>query len=258
MSDGRAAGASNPLPIALFTDFDGTLIEIADTPDGVVVPGELVGELTRVAETLDDALVVVSGREIGDIDNLLQPLVLPVAGSHGAHRRRADGAREDVPGELVGRAATIAERLAPLVADDPRLLLERKEGAVALHYRRAPERAEECRIAMHAAIAGMEEFRLLEGKMVLEARPASFDKGNVVRAYMAEPPFNGRVPLFIGDDTTDEDGFRAVQELGGVGIKIGPGPTAARGRLPDVASARRLMRRIAEGRPFAAPERKTA
>lgn len=250
MSDGRAAGGAASLPIALFADLDGTLIEIAETPDGVVVPAALRDELAAAARVLDGAVAIVSGREIENVDALLDPLRLPVAGSHGARRRRADGSIADISPETVAIADAIAERLASIAQSDPRLLLERKHGAVALHYRRAPDKAQACREAVAAAIAGVEDFRLLVGKMVVEARPAAIDKGGAVHAFMAEPPFAGRVPVFLGDDTTDEDGFRAVQDLGGVGIKIGPGPSTARGRLPDVATARAFLRRIGEGLPF--------
>jgi trehalose 6-phosphate phosphatase len=121
------------------------------------------------------------------------------------------------------------------------LILEPKDGAVALHFRQAPELEEDCLLAMQAATAAHSGFALVPGKMVIEARPSGFDKGSALKAFMQEEPFAGRTPIFIGDDTTDEDGFRAAQELGGIGIKLGPGKTIARMRIADVASVYALL-----------------
>ncbi|MHA6297313.1 trehalose-phosphatase [Devosia sp. CAU 1758] len=239
------SGGAAPL-LAIFTDFDGTLVEIAETPDAVEVPTELTGQLEVAVRDFDHAFAVITGREIADIDRFLSPLHLPVAGAHGAQRRRADGSMLELDETISQSAQAIATAIAPLLAEHPDLILEPKDGAVALHFRQAPELEEECLLAMQAAIADQPEFTLVPGKMVIEARPAGFDKGSALRAFMQEEPFAGRTPIFIGDDTTDEDGFRVAQELGGIGIKLGSGETIARMRIADVASVHALLQGLAE------------
>lgn len=246
MADPNLVGGETLPLLAVFTDFDGTLVEIAETPDSVAVPPELPGQLDRILTEFDHAFAVITGREIADIDRFLSPLQLPIAGAHGSQRRRADGTLEEMDVHLIDAAAEIAEALEALVSEHPELILEPKEGAVALHFRRAPELADECHRAMQDAVRDHPDFTLVAGKMVIEARPSAFDKGAALRAFMQEQPFIGRVPIFIGDDRTDEDAFRVAQELGGVGIKLGPGETVARMRIADVTSVHALLRGLSE------------
>jgi len=227
--------------LAVFTDFDGTLVEIAETPDAIDVPAELTERIDRALHDFDNAFAVLTGREIADIDRYLSPLQLPIAGAHGAQRRRADGTLEEFDEALTAGADEIAHALHPLVVANPDLLVEAKDGAVALHFRQAPELENVVHLAMQEALIDHPQFTLVPGKMVLEARPLGFDKGAALRAFMQEEPFAGRTPIFIGDDRTDEDAFRAAQELGGVGIKLGAGETAARMRIADVASVHALL-----------------
>lgn len=239
------SGGAAPL-LAIFTDFDGTLVEIAETPDAVEVPPALTSQIDRTARDLDHAFAVITGREISDIDRFLSPLNLPVAGAHGAQRRRADGTMLTLDSGIAEAAEAIAKSVSPLVAANPELLLEPKDGAVALHYRQKPELEQACLLAMHEAVAEHPEFTLVPGKMVIEARPSGFDKGSALRAFMQEEPFVGRTPIFIGDDTTDEDAFQVAQELGGIGIKLGEGETIARMRIADVASVHALLQGLAD------------
>ena len=239
------SGAELPL-LAVFTDFDGTLVDIAETPDDIHVPNDLADQIDRATRDFDHAFAVITGREIADIDRFLSPLQLPIAGAHGSQRRRADGTMEELDGTLIAGAEEIVRAIEPLAMAHPELLIEPKTGTVALHYRQAPDLADPCLRAMEEALQDHPEFSLVQGKMVLEARPAAFDKGAALRAFMQEEPFAGRTPIFIGDDRTDEDAFRAAQELGGVGIKLGPGETIARMRIADVASVRALIRGLGD------------
>lgn len=232
--------------LAIFTDFDGTLVELAATPDAVKVDGTLADQLERAMRELDSAFAVITGREIADIDKFLAPLHLPIAGAHGTQRRRADGFLETVDPAAVLGVEEIAHAVQPLVDANPNLLLETKEGSVALHYRQAPELEATVRSTMEEAVMGVPDFALVPGKMVLEARPRGVNKGEALRAFMREEPFLGRTPIFIGDDVTDEDGFLAAQDLGGVGIKLGDGDTVARMRIPDVASVHALIRGLGD------------
>lgn len=232
--------------LALFIDFDGTLVEIAETPDAVQVPDGLAEDIDRATREFDNALAVLTGREIADIDRFLSPLHLPIAGAHGSQRRRADGSMEEVDAELVRAAKDIVSAIEPLAVAHPELIIEPKPGTVALHYRQAPELADDCLRAMEEALIDHPQYALIEGKMVYEARPVGFDKGAALRAFMQEEPFLGRTPIFIGDDRTDEDAFRVAQDLGGVGIKLGPGDTIARLRIADVASVHALIRGLGD------------
>lgn len=213
---------------ALFLDFDGTLVGIAETPEAIEVPQGLVALLTDLYDWLGGALAVVSGRQIDVLDRFLAPLRLPAAGEHGVQRRDATGnMSEQTPPDLQA-VLDVANHLA---GNHPDLLVERKHAAVALHYRRAPELEALCRNALLGIIAKEPRLELLHGKAVFEVKPAGVNKGIAIDAFMSEAPFAGRVPVFAGDDTTDESGFAIVQPRGGVAIKVGSGPSLARHRL---------------------------
>lgn len=246
MSDVMNQGAGQAPLLAVFTDFDGTLVELAETPDAVDVSADLMGRLDRMVHDFDHAFAVLTGREISDIDRFLSPLHLPIAGAHGAQRRRADGTFEEIDANISATAENIANALTPLLQAHPDLLMEAKDGAVALHYRQAPELEGVCHLALQEILQDHPQFTLVPGKMVLEARPVGFDKGAALRAFMQEEPFAGRTPIFIGDDRTDEDAFLAAQELGGIGIKLGAGETVARMRIADVASVHALLQGLGD------------
>jgi trehalose 6-phosphate phosphatase len=219
---------------ALFLDFDGTLVELADSPGAIQVPAGLRPLLERLAVRLGGRLAVVSGRAIGDLDRHLGRCAIAVSGSHGLELRYADG--EDVPVAAPAALQPARAELAAFAAADPRLLLEDKPASVALHFRRAPERAEEAE-ALAAELATRTGLTLQPGKMVVELRPHGADKGDALRRLMREPPFAGARPLFVGDDLTDEHAFEAAAQLGGAGILVGPARgTAATWRLDDVAA----------------------
>jgi len=219
-------------PTALFLDFDGTLVDLADQPELVHVPPELVPLLSDLRDRLAGALAVVSGRRIVDIDTFLAPLELPAAGEHGARRRNAAGTLfETTPHDL----QPVIDAVLPLAEQHPGLRLERKEAAVALHYRHAPELETLCHATLSEALRGHPGLTLLHGKFVFEAKPAGVSKGHAIEAFMQEAPFTGRQPVFAGDDVTDEAGFASVRKLGGLGIKVGQGPTMAQHRCASPA-----------------------
>ncbi len=227
---------------ALFLDFDGTLVDIAMRPDAVQVPPGLVEILRSLQHQLGGALAVISGRPISQIDGYLAPLRLGVAGVHGAERRRADGSLVQAPVESLAEALRAATRLA---ARHPGLRLEVKRGALALHYRLAPALEEECLQAMAQAAHARPGLALLRGKMVVEVKPAGVSKGQAIEAFLREAPFAGRRPVFIGDDQTDETGFAVVQDCGGIGVKVGGGPSAAMHRCEDSAQIRAQLAQAA-------------
>ncbi|HWP17604.1 MAG TPA: trehalose-phosphatase [Burkholderiaceae bacterium] len=235
---------------ALFLDFDGTLADLAPRPDAVHVPPSLIETLQCLQQALHGAVAVVSGRPLEQLDRLLHPLRLPLAGVHGVERRSADGYVQRLASPALDHVLEAAHALAARL---PGLLVERKPGAVALHYRQAPELGPHCEAALRAAMHGLPGLTLLHGKMVLEVKPSHANKGHAIQAFLREPPFRGRQPLFAGDDVTDEDGFAAVQAAGGVAVKVGAGASCASARLADPASLRDWLARsaaaLAPGRP---------
>ena len=223
---------------ALFLDFDGTMVDIAPQPQAVHVPGPLLCVLQDLQRYLGGAVAVISGRPIAQIDAFLEPLQLPVAGVHGAERRSADGTMSLLDTHPLDRVEEAARALA---AQHSGLLVETKRGSLALHYRLAPELEPEVLRAMQEAVDASPGVALLRGKMVAEAKPGGASKGRAIEDFLAEPPFSGRRPIFIGDDVTDEAGFLMVQKLGGIGFKVGDGATVAVGRLPDPLALRREL-----------------
>jgi len=217
---------------ALFLDFDGTLVELAETPGAISVSPGLVPLLRRLSERLSGRLAIVSGRAIADLERHLDCSGVAVSGSHGLELRLAGGAHIPLAGPVdLGEVRGKIERFA---AQAPGLLVEVKPASVALHYRQAPGEAERVERFM-AALAHKSGLALQPGKMVFELRPRGADKGDAVRAFMAEPEFGGARPLFVGDDLTDEDAFEAAAAMGGAGILVGPPrATAAEFRLADV------------------------
>src|SRR5215469_6391419 len=212
-----------------FFDFDGTLTELAETPEAVIVEDRTRRALESLYETTGGAVAIVTGREIDAIDGFLAPLKLPVAGVHGFERR--NGAQRVSVGAAEDSAARSVEKILRCFADhNPGLLLEKKRGALALHYRLRPELEPLCLALAGDLLTRLPEAVLTRGKMVIETRLHQATKGTAIYDFLREPPFRGRVPFFAGDDVTDEDAFAAVNALGGISIKVGPGGSAAQMR----------------------------
>jgi trehalose 6-phosphate phosphatase len=231
--------------LAVFLDVDGTLLEIAGAPDEVLVPARLLDILDRLHRRLGGAVALISGRRIAGLDRLLPVTGLPAAGLHGLERRRSDGVV--VRGATEGLPEAARRTLADLATTHRGVLIEDKGVAVAVHYRAAPEAEAAVRSCVGALMAEhAENFELLDGKMVLEIRPRGRHKGDAVASFMAEPPFRGRQPVFVGDDVTDEDGFEAVNRLGGWSVRVGDAQTThARFRLADVSAVIDWLDRLA-------------
>lgn len=232
-------------PIAIFLDFDGTLVDIAEWPDAIRVAEDTQTTLRRLQRSVAGALAIVTGREIDVVDHFLAPFRCPVAGVHGLVRRDAAGvhhSRAGVPAFLEA-----AERLLnALAVRAPGLVVERKSRAIAIHYRARPELERDCLAVMEAIAATDASIRIVPGKMVIEAKPGGGDKGSAIADFLAEVPFLGRTPLFAGDDVTDEDAFRIVNDRGGMTVKIGPGSTLAHHRVESPATFAGWLRKLAD------------
>ena len=232
-------------PAALFLDFDGTLVDLAETPGAIAVSRDLKPLLDRLVERLEGRLAIVSGRAVDDLQGHLGFSAAVLSGSHGAELLYADGRR--VPVSVPPGLAGAREEVRRFAAASPGLLVEDKPAGVALHYRLAPER-ERAVGDFVEALAGRTGLALQRGKMVAELRPHGADKGAALRQLMAEPPFAGARPVFVGDDLTDEHAFEAAAALGGEGVLVGPPrATAARWRLDDVAAVTAWLEAAANG-----------
>lgn len=217
----------SPLPVAasnwaLFLDVDGTLLDIAPAPDAVEIPPGLPRCLDDAARALGGALALISGRPIAWIDKKLTPDRLPAAGQHGAEVRLSSGGPVNA---LVKRPdlSLLRTRATELAAAMPGVIVEEKSFGIALHYRSAPQWAGELRRRMEVLMQDMDGgLHLLAGKMVFEIKPAVAWKERAVEMFMNVPPFVGRIPVFVGDDLTDENGFRAARRRGGYAIQVGP------------------------------------
>lgn len=223
----------------LFLDFDGTLVELRRHPGEVEAPESLAALLLSLLDAFDGAVAIVSGRSVDGLERLLAPLQLPLAGVHGLERRDARGIlhRDTGAAALLARVRAAVERF---VGEREGLLWEDKGGAIAVHFRAAPERADEVRGFLEDQSAAVGEgFHVQPGKAVFELKPAGRDKGRVVAEFMREPPFAGRTPVFVGDDRTDEDAFAWVNDHGGISVRVGDGdwPTVAQYGLVSVSEA---------------------
>jgi len=207
---------------ALFLDLDGTLLDLAPTPTSVVVPDGLVDTLQRLRDRLGGAVAIVTGRPLEDVDRLLAPLMLPVAGNHGASARLPDGTTQALapvsllPPDWRARAQAASTRW-------PGTLVEPKPYSLALHYRLAPDRERDIfDLAAAFTAERPDDYEILKAHYAYEVRPRQASKGLALERLMELPPFNGRFPVFIGDDVTDESGREAARRLGGIGLDVAP------------------------------------
>ena len=205
---------------ALFLDLDGTLLDIAATPELVVVPPDLPELLSQLHRLLEGALAIVTGRPVAVIDQLLTPFASSAAGEHGVLLRYEDGTLEEMP---AGVAVPETWRASLAVATEwlPGVLLEPKPHGCAMHYRLAPESGDKVWRLVRALVADDHPwFRLIPAREAVEIGPRAASKGHAVERLMAQAPFAGRNPIFVGDDFTDEAGMNAARSFGGQGLRV--------------------------------------
>jgi trehalose 6-phosphate phosphatase len=228
---------------AFLLDVDGTILDIAPTPEAVRLPASLRETLARLQR--DAAVALVSGRAVAALDTLFAPLVLPAIGAHGAEWR------PQMEGPVESRRPTLAEEVKRAfresIADLPRVRIEDKAYTIAFHYRSAPERKNDLENRLKRIVASFPELKLLHGKSVIELKARDFDKGEAILDLMRTPAFADRRPVFLGDDTTDEDAFAAVRELGGVGISVGRPMPDTELMLPNPRAARLWLAALVAG-----------
>jgi trehalose 6-phosphate phosphatase len=240
---GDLAAIAPPDSSAYFFDVDGTLLELRRRPEEVVADEHLRGLLTRLQLAAGGAVALVSGRSIADLDRIFDPLTLPAAGLHGADIRFPDGARQAARGDLMDEVRPF---VAAFAAAHAGIWLEDKGATLAIHFRERPELAGDV-LAFLSHFQQGRDLAVQEGKMVVELKSAAHDKGTAIKALLARTPFEGRRPIFVGDDLTDEHGFAEVQRSGGIAIRIGipDVPTQALLHMPDPAYLRERLRELA-------------
>ena len=232
---------------ALLLDVDGTLLDLADTPREVYVSSELRHMLARLRERTGGATAFVSGRGVGELDLIFAPLLLAAVGGHGAEfRLQPDGDVEleqiqPLPTKLKQRFALIAEAARGIIVED-------KTYSIALHYRLAPDQEDYVKRSAAALCEQLDApLELLPGKAVVEIKQLGFNKATAVRKLMTKSPFRGKVPIFIGDDLTDEIVFPVIRELGGLGFSVGCQLPEVDGHFGAPTEVRRWLQTIAVG-----------
>jgi trehalose 6-phosphate phosphatase len=240
--------ALDPKRIALLLDFDGTLVDIAPTPDAVHVPQALCDALARLLQRTGGALALVSGRPIADLDRRFSPLKLPIVGGHGAEMRLREGA-------TIGAVESLPNALRVQLAEgsnlDPGILVEDKGYSLALHYRQAPQSEAALRRHIERVLAGFpgERVEVLPGKALFEVKRPGVSKGVSVERLLMHAPFAGRMPVFVGDDVTDESVFALLPALGGRGYSVGRPFAGVSGIFDSPEDVRIALQRLAGNSP---------
>ncbi|CCJ73895.1 Trehalose-6-phosphate phosphatase [Cronobacter condimenti 1330] len=231
--------------LAFFFDLDGTLADIKPHPDQVFIPSDVRRLLQKLADMNDGALALISGRSMTELDQLAAPHHFPLAGVHGAERRDIHDQHHVVtlPPTLIAR---LQQELEAALATMPGTELEAKGMAFALHYRGAPEYEAQILALAERLASQHEQLGLQPGKCVVELKPLGINKGAAIEAFMKEAPFAGRVPVFVGDDLTDEAGFYIVNQLNGISVKVGQGDTQAKWHLADVPAVHAWLNAVAQ------------
>ena len=206
-------------PIALFLDVDGTLLEFCNNPDDVYPGVELNLILKSLSSLLKGALALVTGRRVLEIDRIFHPLQLPVGGQHGLEHRDAEGNFKLV--KSLKFPENIRSQIQCFGEIYPECAIEDKTLTMAIHYRRAPKLDEKVLKFVNKLIEGEKHFHAISGNMVIEIKPLGVDKGQSIALFMENEPFVDKLPIFIGDDVTDEDGFRYINANNGISIKVG-------------------------------------
>lgn len=228
---------------AYFLDVDGTLLDIMPRPEDVVADEPLRRLLSRVSAAANGALALVGGRALKDIDRIFAPLIFPAAALHGADIRFPDGSRSSATSEAA--MAGLRRPVAKFAAAHNGLRLEDKGASLAIHFRQAPHLAHEV-MEFAASLARANGLAVQEGKMVAELKDPQHDKGKGIAALLAKQPFSNRKPVFIGDDLTDESGFRLINAHGGISVRVGVASYGSEASffLFDPAAVRAELRRL--------------
>ena len=228
---------------ALFLDVDGTLLDFANRPGDVVTPVGLTAAIARIERALSGALALVSGRPIADIDRLFSPLRLRASGVHGAEMRFHPDETAQIADGVAPLPATVGAAVATALHGFEGAFAENKEFSIAVHYRSTAAATGRLRASLEDLIAGEPGagLEIMKGRNVLELKARSFGKGRAIAAFLEVAPFLGRMPIFVGDDETDESGFAAVAARGGIGLSVGVRRPGASGVFENPQAVRNWL-----------------
>lgn len=234
------------LQVALLLDVDGTLINLAARPELVIVGSEVRELLDRLHTRLEGALALVSGRSVDSLDRLFAPFRSAAAGLHGMELRDSSIAPIVVQAPVEFPPALL-ERVHVIVRFTPGAFIENKSACVAVHHRFGRYSVRPLRAALRLAVGAYgPDWNMIDGHQVIEIKPTAIHKGSACTQLMSRAPFRGRMPVYLGDDTTDIDAFVAIRELGGIAIAVGPRVAAhATLRLSSPSAARAWLTRLA-------------
>ena len=205
--------------IAIFLDVDGTILNFSNSPKDVKVDQYLLSLLKNLEISLNGALALVSGRSIKDLDNLFSPLKFNAGGQHGLELRKSGEKNKQTVNTK--EFQLIKNKIHKFVFNNKDIFLEDKGSSIAIHYRMAPDKKNDIKNFISDIIQNRSDLHLIEGKMVFEIKDKRFDKGKLISLLMQNSPFKNKLPIFLGDDLTDEDGFKLVNSLAGISIKVG-------------------------------------
>jgi trehalose 6-phosphate phosphatase len=232
---------------AILLDIDGTLLDLAPTPHDVRVPPTLRRTLERLQQCTGGALALVSGRSLADIDLIFKPLKLSAVGGHGAEIRQSANGSAD-RNAMLPLDEDLKQQLAYIARLDPEIIIEDKDFSLAIHYRLAPDKKRAIEDAVAAIVDELppSSIEVLPGKGVVEIKKIGFNKGTAIRELMSHPPFAGRRPVFVGDDTTDETAFAVMPEFDGLAVSVGRMVPGVGKRFETPSDVRRWLERIAK------------
>ena len=222
--------------VSLFLDFDGTLADIAATPESVSVNEDTKILLQQLNSKKMFSLAIITGRPIDEVDNFLSPLLLPIAGKHGAEIRNGP---KKVKFNIPIKLERIVKKFESFSNNHPRTFIENKGSNIAFHYRNSDLTDNEVQAWAKQNINLQNKFKCIFGKKVCEVIPIQINKGLAIKYFMELEQFKNGFPIFIGDDATDEDGFKFINQAGGLSIKVGEsGGSEAKSYLRDVDETR--------------------
>jgi trehalose 6-phosphate phosphatase len=203
---------------ALFIDIDGTLLDMAPSPDQVMVPPGLVQTLSRLTKNFGGAIALITGRRVADADRFFAPLRLVTSGVHGTEARTQAGG--NIAMLAPPAPAGLLQAVKEMARLSPGILVEVKGAGIAVHYRHAPKMRATIELELERIAGQWDDFDLRSGRKVLDLIPKCCSKGTGLKSLMRLPAFHNRRPVMIGDDHGDEPAMLEAQRLGGIGLRV--------------------------------------
>lgn len=232
----------NQQQLAIFLDIDGTLAEFKVDPENCFIDRETL----QCIEDLQDSgcyVAVVTGRDLESAHRLLPQMNIPIAGLHGLSIEYNKNNKELMTSNHTVFKA-LYEQLKEKTAHIENIRIENKTDALTLHYREYPEFQAQAKAIMETLCQQFKHLKLIEGKYVYELISARANKGIAIEKLLYDAQLESPLCLFIGDDQTDEDGFKFTNKNNGISIKVGQGETTANYRLKSVSHVSSFLKQL--------------